>query len=124
MKIFSRNSKEKETNLYLLKIDNMLSENQLLQATLVEKIDDCSIIRFDASISKIGKFYKFILTKKTDNQSIKYTQKDFFSAAELNEYIATETSFLITDFHNKMRLTKNTLPERVETKPKFKSELV
>ena len=75
--------------------ENHLSNQQVLTATVIVTANNK---RVDASLSKNGKFYKLLLTEKSDRRSIRFEQMDFDSLEKIDRYLRSNTQFILSDF--------------------------
>ncbi len=103
IKLFKQSSSERKNREFIKKSEQALNENYVLKATLIdiEHDSDEESIRYDASLVKVGKFYKLMITQKDDSETIRFDQKDFDSWDKIDHYLLAETGFLITDFKRK-----------------------
>lgn len=93
---FSNNRKQ----LYIRRNKQALDDYQMLKATLFDsgRPMNGTAVRYDASLSKVGRYYKLLVTSKSGSDSIRFFQRDFFTIEELEDYLREKTVFLITDF--------------------------
>jgi len=103
LKLFGMGSSKRKNLEFIKKSEQALNENCVLKATLIdiEQDSDTELIRYDASLVKVGKFYKLMITQKDDCKRIRFNQLDFDSWDKIDDYLLAETGFLITDFKRK-----------------------
>lgn len=100
MNILTRYSAKNRRLINVRRNQVALDNYQMLKATLIDssKLQNGTPVRYDASLSKVGRLYKLFITAKSGLDSIRFSQRDFTSVEEVDEYLRANTAFLLTDF--------------------------